>query len=106
MRQARSQVGSRLAVASSAKISRPRFPEGGGGGTRRNSRRNASTSADRDSAGSWRFWSVTFSSLSSRVCAKCLYSVVGSAKARIQRSASERRTANRSLHRGLQLFHD
>src|SRR5712691_7134704 len=45
MRQARSQVGSRLAVASSAKISRPR-PPGGRGGARCRSRRKASTSAD------------------------------------------------------------
>src|SRR5712691_2092725 len=43
--QARSQVGSRLAVASSAKISRPR-PPGGRGGARCRSRRKASTSAD------------------------------------------------------------
>src|SRR6266851_7584343 len=46
MRQARSQLGSRLAVASSAKISRPRPPDGRGGGARCRSRRKASTSAE------------------------------------------------------------
>src|ERR1051326_1951992 len=52
MRQARSQVGSRLAVASSAKISRPRPPAGWTAGARCRSRRKASTSAERDFSGS------------------------------------------------------
>ena len=51
MRQARSQLGSRLAVASSAKISRPRPPAGRTAGARRRSRRKASTSAERAFAG-------------------------------------------------------
>src|SRR3954471_12926583 len=59
MRQARSHVGSRLAVASSAKISLPRFPDGGGGGKRRHSRRNASTFAARESARGWRLQNAT-----------------------------------------------
>src|SRR5229473_1218412 len=46
MRQARSQLGSRLAVASSAKIRRPRPPDGRGGGARCRARRKASTSAE------------------------------------------------------------
>src|ERR1051325_11566016 len=52
MRQARSQVGSRLAVASSAKISRPRPPAAWTAGARCRSRRKASTSAERDFSGS------------------------------------------------------
>src|SRR5215468_4822738 len=51
MRQARSQVGSRLAVASRAKISRPRPPPFEAGGAFLNCSRNASISADPVSAG-------------------------------------------------------
>src|SRR5689334_1454213 len=51
MRQARSQVGSRLAVASSAKISRPRPPECVCGAFFSFSK-NCSTSAERASVGS------------------------------------------------------
>src|SRR5436190_22466107 len=53
IRQARSQVGSRLAVASSAKMSRPRPPPGRTAGARCRSRRKASMSAECDFAGSW-----------------------------------------------------
>src|SRR5215469_3730589 len=52
MRQARSQVGSRLAVASSAKISRPRPPPGRTAGAFCRFSRNWSTSAERASVGS------------------------------------------------------
>src|SRR5260370_20208992 len=53
MRQARSEEGSRLAVASSAKISRPRPPPGRTAGARCRSRKKASTSAECDLVGSW-----------------------------------------------------
>src|SRR5271166_2463669 len=53
MRHARSQVGSRLAVASSAKISRPRPPPGCTAGIFFRFSRNCSTSTERASVGSW-----------------------------------------------------
>src|SRR5204862_6576260 len=46
-------VGSRLAVASSAKTSRPRPAAGRTAGARCRSRKKASTSAERDFSGSW-----------------------------------------------------